>query len=825
MQGTHEQARRLAVTQYRSRDVTERGINIASTVRMRRPDGSMARAGIGKIPALFVDDDALRPRAAGRGTSDMPVDRDHINGAIRRKPLRRKRRRSWRELSPLVATGTIAASALAVFGLHRLVADHGLLIASLYFHADMALLTGATIAACGALALMIRRNRDQHEEIERLEARLEEFADRAWEIKEAEERVKSFLEAQGDVIVRRDRAGRVTYANDAFCALAGVARDTLIGTDFALPVLEQGEVALRPDGARVHDQKIASAEGPRWIAWREALVRADHEDRTETQSVGRDVTDRARAERALADARDQADAANRAKSRFLAMVSHEIRTPLNGILGMADLLLDTPLTAEQATYVKAVKASGDTLLSLIGEILDFSKIEAGKLELHTQPFGLAPLIEELVELMAPRAHAKGIEIAAFVDDRLGADVAGDGPRLRQVLLNLAGNAVKFTERGGVAIVAEPGAQPDQVTFQVRDTGVGIAVDAQARIFQEFEQADGGSTRRHGGTGLGLAISQRIVERMGGRITVESAPGAGATFAFTIALPAAGSSAAAPPTWPRLDGERAMIVAPPQSVAAALVVRRLDGWGARAEIVDDVAAACGRLAEPSCDTLIVDRTLGRAAIERLAQASVQTVARRIVLVTPDNRDELAGLRELGFTGYLVKPVRVASLAARFAAAEQAPFADIEADQDSASDLPGQAPARTDAGLAILVAEDNDINALLARALLVRLGHRPTMVANGAAAVDAWRRARAAGTPYDLVLMDVHMPEVDGIAAAGRIRAAEPAGERTPIVALTANAFSDDRDACLAAGMDAFLTKPLDRERLAELLARRRGAIAA
>jgi PAS domain S-box-containing protein len=755
----------------------------------------------------------------------MQVDRDHINGANRRKPPRRKRRRSWPEPSPLVVAAAIAGSALAVFGLHRLVADHGLRIASLYFHADMALLTGATIAACGALALMIRRNRDQHIEIERLEMRLEELADRAWEVKEAEERVKSFLEAQGDVIVRRDRTGRVTYANDAFCALAGLPRDELIGSHFGLPVLEQGDVALRPDGARVHDQKIASSEGPRWIAWREALVRAEHEDRTETQSVGRDVTDRARAERALADARDQADAANRAKSRFLAMVSHEIRTPLNGILGMADLLLDTPLTAEQATYVKAVKTSGDTLLSLIGEILDFSKIEAGKLELDAQPFCLAPLIEELVELLAPRAHAKGIEIAAFVDDRLAAEVTGDGPRLRQVLLNLAGNAVKFTERGGVAIVAEPGAQPDQVIFRVRDTGVGIAPDAQARIFQEFEQADGGSTRRHGGTGLGLAISRRIVDRMGGRIAVESAPGAGATFAFAVALPAAGPSLASAPAWPRLDGARVMIAAPPGGVAAALVARRLAGWGAGVQIADDVEAACARLAAPGCDTLIVDRSLGRAAVERIARASARSVARRIVLVTPDNRDELAGLRELGFTGYLVKPVRAASLAARFAATAPEPFADAEAGPDGAAEAGGQTPARSDPGLAILVAEDNEINALLARALLVRLGHRPTLVANGAEAFDAWRAARAADAPYDLVLMDVHMPEMDGIAAAGRIRAAEPAGERTPIVALTANAFSDDRDACLAAGMDAFLTKPLDRERLAELLARGRGAIAA
>jgi len=760
----------------------------------------------------------------------MRVDRNHVSRATARAPRRRIWRQRWRQDWPrtpraLPLSAAAVGSALVVLALYRLVADHGMRFASLYFHADMALLTGATIAACGALALMVRRNRDQRDAIEALELRLEEFSDRAWQIKEAEERAKSFLEAQGDVIVRRDRAGRITYANDAFCALAGLPRPELLGSHFGLPVLAQGEVALGPDGARVHDQKVASAEGPRWIAWREALVLAEDEARTETQSVGRDVTDRALAERALAGARDQADAANRAKSRFLAMVSHEIRTPLNGILGMADLLLDTALTAEQTTYVKAVQASGDTLLSLIGEILDFSKIEAGKLDLDARPFGLAVLVEELVELMAPRAHAKGIEIAAFVDDRLAADVIGDAARLRQVLLNLAGNAVKFTETGGVAIVAEPGAAPDEVSFAVRDTGVGIAPDAQARIFQEFERADGGSTRRHGGTGLGLAISQRIVERMGGRIAVASAPGAGATFRFTVPLPT-GEPAAAVAALPHLEQRAVLIVAPPASVAAELVARRLDGWGAQVRVVADIEDACARLAGPAWDAVIVDRALGRAAVEAIGRAGAASAARRIVLVTPHDRDELSVLRDAGFTGYLVKPVRAASLAARFAAPACAPFDDAELG-GRAPEAPPGAASQDDASLAILVAEDNEINALLARALLTRLGHRPTLVATGAQAIDAWRTAREAGAPYDLVLMDVHMPEMDGIAAAQRIRAAELAagGPRTPIVALTANAFSDDRDACLAAGMDAFLTKPLDRERLAELLAGGRGAIAA
>ena len=368
-------------------------------------------------------------------------------------------------------------------------------------------------ASCGTIGILISRIRQMKTELRDLEARLDEAADRNWEIREAQERTSSFFEAQGDVIVRRDGNGAITYANDAFCALAGRPREDLLATAFALPVAEQGEPRRLADGTQVHDQKIAAPDGTRWIAWREVTVRAD--GGSEMQSVGRDVTDRALAEQALAEARDQAEAANRAKSRFLTMVSHEIRTPLNGILGMADLLGDTPLTAEQATYLKAVKTSGETLLSLIEEVLDFSKIEAGRLDLAARPFALAALVEEAVELLGPRAQAKGLEICCYVDERLPAQVVGDASRLRQVLFNLAGNAIKFTERGGVSIVVEPGAQPDALAIAVHDTGIGIAPEDQARIFLEFEQADGGSTRKFGGTGLGLTISKRIVESMGG----------------------------------------------------------------------------------------------------------------------------------------------------------------------------------------------------------------------------------------------------------------------------------------------------------------------
>jgi PAS domain S-box-containing protein len=679
-----------------------------------------------------------------------------------------------------------------------------------YDPSTFAIGTGALLAAaCTTISYLLVRRRGRVKSIRMLQARVEELSDENWELREAEVRARSLLEAQGDVIVRRDGGGLVTYANDAFCALAGVARDKLVGQKAKLRVLVQGPIRVFADGTRVHDQKIGHADGARWIAWREVAVR--NEGGTEVQGVGRDVTDRVEAEGALAAARDQAESASRAKSRFLAMVSHEIRTPLNGMLGMADLLLDTPLTPEQHTYAKAAKASGETLLSLIEEVLDFSKIEAGRLDLEARPFALAALVEEAVELLSPRAQAKGIEIASLIDERLPATLVGDAARLRQVLLNLAGNAIKFTEKGGAAVIVEPGEATGTVRFRVRDTGIGLKAEDQVRIFRDFEQADSSSTRKYGGTGLGLAISRRIIERMGGRIDLESAPGMGSTFTVTVPLGAGRSEHDTPAfTAPDLNGLSVMIVAEAE-IAASLLARRLGRWGACTCTAADVDVALALLPERAWDALLVDYPLATTMIASGARDRLKA-ARRIVLVRPTERQELPALQAAGFTGYLIKPVRAASLAARLTGGdgfEQAP-AETVAGQTAAS-----APQKA---LSVLVAEDNEINALLARALLTRFGHRPTMAATGEAAVESFLAARAAGSPYDLVLMDMQMPTMDGLEAARRIRAIEGQACDTPvrIVALTANAYPEDREAALAAGMNGLLVKPLDPDRLRQAI---------
>jgi PAS domain S-box-containing protein len=666
-------------------------------------------------------------------------------------------------------------------------------------------------SACGVIGLFVSALQTMRKERRDLRRRVEELEDRNWELGEAEERARGLLEAQGDLIVRRDAAQRIAYANDVFCRMSGRMREELLGSAFALPSIEQGDTTVLPDGTRIHDQKLATAEGDRWIAWREAMVRVP--EGTQVQAVGRDVTDRVEAQRALSNARDQAEAANRAKSGFLAMISHEIRTPLTGILGMSDLLLDTTLTPEQATYVDAVKTSGQLLLELIDEILDFSKIEAGRLDLDVRAFNLIAMIEETVELMAPRAQQRKLEIGSYVDSGLPEWLMGDAARLRQILLNLVSNAVKFTERGGIAITVEQSG--DGCQFQVRDTGIGIPASEQSRIFQEFEQADTGLSRRFGGTGLGLAISKRIAERMGGRLTVQSTPGAGSTFSFRLALPAGGERHAANVPLPALAGADVLIVAPTE-VSASLIARQLMDWGARTCLLGDEQSARSLLSGRPWSAVLVDYAMGSHACEQLIRAAC-AIERRVVLLTPAEREEIATLRQAGFSGYLIKPVRRDSLAMQMLG--EAGSVD-EAYQHPRAPAPAATSDAAKRRLAVLVAEDNEINALLVHSLLTRLGHRPTIVRSGQAAFDACSGAQAAGTPYDLLLMDLHMPQGDGIETVRRIRAMEAERDRPPlaIFALTASAYDEDRTASLAAGMDGFLVKPLDRRTLVDLLAR-------
>jgi PAS domain S-box-containing protein len=675
--------------------------------------------------------------------------------------------------------------------------------------------------ACVALATLSMRLRFMRRRVRKIALHNEALADRNWELKEAEERARSLFESQGDLIVLRDAEGRITFVNDAYCGLARQPRSALIGSPFTLEVLEQGATALESNGTRIHDQRIATALGPRWIAWREGLVRSDAGSPAEMQCVGRDVTDRTETERALSDARDQADAANRAKSRFLAMASHEIRTPLNGILGMSGLLLDTPLTPEQMTYAKAVKTSGDALLALIEELLDYSKIEAGKIDLEHRPFALATLIEDITELLAPRAQAKQLEIAAYVDERLPMEVIGDAARLRQVLLNLAGNAIKFTATGGVALIVEPGIWPNEISFLVRDTGIGIAPEAQQRIFREFEQADERIARSYGGTGLGLSISERIVKRMGGRITLESQPGVGSTFEVSIPLAASDGNGGEKQAFaaPDLSGQSIMLVSP-HSIEASLVARRLQRWGGQTCVVSDTDVAQALLPERSWHAVLLDRALGAEQIALLAGTARAHATQRIVMFTPATRHELQLSTVSSFTGYLVKPLRAASLAARLTMAPEIAAPSLVGDVFiEAPDHAEATPVAAARGLSVLVAEDNEINALLMRSLLTRLGHHAVITTNGEEALESWLAAKSAGTPYDLVLMDIQMPRLDGIETTKRIRAREAGqpGRQTPILALTANTLVEDRYACFEAGMDGFLIKPLDREKLTDALA--------
>ena len=674
----------------------------------------------------------------------------------------------------------------------------------------------AIAGTVGGLGLVVPRvnalsasRRETLQDATRLRERVESLADEVWGLREDLERHRSVIDSVGDVVIRRDGAGRIVFVNDVFARTFGIDAEAAIGGPLELlPQAEEKHETLQDGERRV---KLGTVAGSRWFTWIDAPVRSP-DGQLLLQSVIRDVTESIEAERALIVARDQAEAANRAKSRFVAMVSHEIRTPLNGILGMAGLLMDTKLTAEQTTYARAVRTSGDALLSLIDDVLDFSKIEAGRLDLAPAETDIRGLVEELAELVAPRAQAKGIEIATHIALDVPARATLDAARLRQVLLNLAGNAIKFTEIGGVAIEVSAGkaagADSAQIRISVRDTGIGMTPEQTARVFKEFEQADHGPSRRFGGTGLGLAISRRLVGLMGGRISVESALGHGSTFSFALTVPVA--EAARPGR--DLSGIHVAILAD-GPVEAPMMAKSLEDLGASVLKGSDPAAFGDA---PRIDVVLIDAACRdgiEAALAGLERIGVD--APTVVLLAPAERPDLPKYRAAGASAYLVKPIRAGSLAKIVGG-----LARGEADVGMmAEEREPSAPA-AHRSLNVLLAEDNEINQLLTRAGLERLGHSVATVDNGEAAVAAVEGAIAGtATSVDLVLMDLHMPGIDGFEAIRRIRALEAASDtpRRPILALTADTMAETEEACRAAGADRRLIKPLDSDCLAEAIA--------
>ena len=561
-------------------------------------------------------------------------------------------------------------------------------------------------------------------------------------------------------------------------------------------------------------ETIALASRLQWMAALAALAVAG----VVALVTGRSVT---RSGRQLADARRAAEAGSRAKSEFLANMSHEIRTPMNGVFGMAELLDDTSLTPLQREYLATLRSSADGLLGVINDILDVSKLEVGKLQLEAVEFDLAEVVADATRTLAVRAHQQGLELVHRIDPGAPEYLVGDALRLRQVLLNLIGNGIKFTERGEVSVevtVARESIDTWGAHFAVRDTGVGIPAAEIERLFAPFEQADMSTTRRYGGTGLGLTITRHLVEMMGGRVWVDSTPGEGSTFHFTarFAVAPAGAGAASDEAAVPLPGRRVLIVDDNHTNRRVLEEMSI-GWGMRPVAVAGGPAALASVedawvaGEPYEVVLLDVRMpdMDGFAVAEAMRPNPHMAGATIVMLTSDDRvQEQARCEALGLSAYMVKPITKRDLLRSLQRAlrrrdatgvTQAPMARDQADS----------PARR---LRVLVAEDNEVNVRLTVALLTKLGHVATVVGDGQAAVDAHARET-----FDLILMDVQMPVLGGLDATRLIREAEAAAPQRPrvaIVALTARAMKGDREECLAAGMDDYVSKPV---RLADLAA--------
>ncbi len=734
----------------------------------------------------------------------------------------------------------------------------GLFLAStgtLQAYAGSMLGYGTTL--CGLALLLLALLRPHREPVDRhdgvtdatieagIENSLEDLKDGVWELRESEARYRDLLDTQANVIARQDGTGRLSYVNKAFCRVFGCEPEAVLGRAWR-PVVLENEAATLVEGAphRRYTQLLETASGPRWLAFEEHRVPGQAAATGETgaggyevQIVGTDVTEQRAFQAELAAARDQAQAADRAKSRFLAAMSHEIRTPMNGILGMASLLEESELSAEQRTYLEAIDQSARTLRLLIDEILDFSKIEAGKLVLGKVPFALDQCVQATVELLAPSAHEKGLDIAWTVDPRLPSLVGGDEARVRQILLNLIGNAVKFTDHGGVLVGVECQSATDGkvgVAISVKDTGIGLSREAMGSLFAEFGQAESEISQRRGGTGLGLVISRRLAIAMGGDVGVESEAGEGSQFTARLTFDActgAGNAMPEPMVLPRAGSVLLAFDRPIERAAlatslevAGMKVIECDAAQAIAEI--EAAAATGQPVAHVVYDAGADPRAAAAILARAHDAAPAYGVRGFLLIDTLSRPNLEQFRAAGFGAYLVRPVRPSALLARFGLT---PI--MSTVSGVATALPGGMTSDQlvpVTGRHVLMAEDNAINALLATRMLANAGCTVVHVTDGEDAVTAISRSLEPGAQrFELVLMDVHMPRLDGISAAAAIRAMADArgaaADVPPMVALTANAFAEDRERCLAGGLDDYLAKPFQKSELLALLARweRRG----
>jgi PAS domain S-box-containing protein len=648
----------------------------------------------------------------------------------------------------------------------------------------------------------------------------------------SERETRQILTTAHDAFVAMGSDGVITDWNPKAEGTFGWSREEALGRDLADTIIPERYRDAHRGGL---DHFLGTGEGP--VLGRLLELTAVHRDgrefpveltispvRTEIDfsfnAFLRDISERKRIEAELAVARDHALEASRLKSDFLATMSHEIRTPMNGVIGMTGLLLDTELEPKQRDYAEAVRRSGEALLAIINNVLDFSKIEAGRMDLETIDFDLRTVVEEVGDLMAETAQAKGLELVTLLPPEIPTAVQGDPGRLRQVLTNLVANAVKFTETGEVVVRAEVLDERDGealVRFEVADTGIGIASSHHAAIFEAFSQADSSTTRSHGGTGLGLPISKQIIERMGGRVTLESEPGRGSRFGFTVRLR---TQAERPSDLPRkrahLSGLRVLVV-DDNATNRQILEHQVSSWGMGSGSADGGSAALEMLRGTretglGYDVVLLDMHMpgmdGLELARAIREEPALTAVRLVLLTSWAVRGSAEAARQAGIHAYLTKPVRQSQL---YDALATVIGAGTDAAQLVTRHTLTEDKARSRPRL--LVVEDNDVNQAVAVGMLAKLGYRADVAVNGIEAVDAVARFS-----YGAVLMDCQMPELDGYGATAAIREREQGTAHVPIIAMTAGATAGEREKCLAAGMDDYVSKPVAIDQLGQTLER-------